>query len=1209
MSLSRAQQQIRKAFLGHLAKKQDTPILIPGLLGTYSGGSAVVQVPNRPDYVYVRLRGVQSELVEALNRSVLRSFNLPVLVIREGGHWRVYDVNEAGMSTGGSGQAFLPNHGAQHSFSGGTGSAQGDITWVFKRQFMPLLTRPTAPNSMGVYVESDYFALGGSFVWFAGTGTPQFTSLVPVVSNQALFVTVYLDHNGNLDYITGTSFAYTGSVSDPDGLVPMPAVGDGIPLSSIFIYNTQTKVGWPDIWDVRTVVQDPTAGVAAAGWALVGNLGTVAGTNFVGTRDAQDLVVKTNNAEVARFYNGGGFSVGSLTADTVVYADASKKLVSLANAAGVLTNNGVGVLSWGAGGGIPALTATYIGYGDAGNLLTGSANLTWDATRLTAQISDAATNTVVYPLRVSHITSGMAAALFGAGIDFQLENAGGNNVVAGMIEAVWKTPTNAAEVGQLVFRTLQAGTLFPAIIVTGGTTTEVGNARGLGSIEIQAGRALAAEVASGSASVLIATRGEASGASSLAIGYFPVASGPQAIAIGKGTSSGNGSILIAPSHPTGSSTVSGDTSVAIGILHNVSGDKSVGIGQRAVITHDGSFLYADQTAADFNSVAADEFALRARGGLRHAYDDAYYWTANVSNAGVTTFATLPVGAGFVFTPPVTFNAAQTINTTTIPQLALTNPTGPASLTVSVAATTGAVTLDAAGTAPSFSFTDPVTVKGTTATDSPTFNVEFLSASGWTSVDWTGDWATGWTHDVGNTTALSQSTAAENTTKYQIAYTVSGPAGGSFTIAFGGQSLAGITATGTFGPTTTSTANLVITPTSDFVGTIVISIKKITAASTAVFVLTSSDSVTKFELLASSATAGNTFVGAGCGRYNTTGIRNTVLGYQSLYNSTTGDYNVAVGYQALNASTVGAGNFGLGYRALYSSVACSNNTAIGGSGLFYLTSGDCNVALGVSAGRYRGAGSNTLTTANNAVLIGYNVRASANGNTNEIVIGANAIGAGGNTVTLGHTDIVQTLLNGATSITGRSDAKQLLVTGFTTQAVATPLVGFTRADAAAGISQMLGLTALGSGANGDGGSIVMAGKSSTTAATLMGLDQWLYVIATHASYTTRRIWSAYDSGGVREGFRLETNGAAAMLGFYGGAAVVRGAALTAQLTTITHTAPGTPDYALQDLVQNTGFGFVTKDEGNSTLAVIANLQVRIAQLEARLDSATGVNLFA
>jgi hypothetical protein len=68
------------------------------------------------------------------------------------------------------------------------------------------------------------------------------------------------------------------------------------------------------------------------------------------------------------------------------------------------------------------------------------------------------------------------------------------------------------------------------------------------------------------------------------------------------------------------------------------------------------------------------------------------------------------------------------------------------------------------------------------------------------------------------------------------------------------------------------------------------------------------------------------------------------------------------------------------------------------------------------------------------------------------------------------------------------------------------------------------------------------------------------------------------------------------------AIAAGAALTAQLTTITHTAPGTPDYALQNLVQNTGFGFVTADEGNTTLSVIANLQARLAQVEARLEAA-------
>lgn len=62
-----------------------------------------------------------------------------------------------------------------------------------------------------------------------------------------------------------------------------------------------------------------------------------------------------------------------------------------------------------------------------------------------------------------------------------------------------------------------------------------------------------------------------------------------------------------------------------------------------------------------------------------------------------------------------------------------------------------------------------------------------------------------------------------------------------------------------------------------------------------------------------------------------------------------------------------------------------------------------------------------------------------------------------------------------------------------------------------------------------------------------------------------------------------------------------AALTAQLTTITHTAPSTPDYAIQDLVDTGGFGFVTKDEGNSVLKVVANLQARLAEVEARLEA--------
>jgi hypothetical protein len=73
------------------------------------------------------------------------------------------------------------------------------------------------------------------------------------------------------------------------------------------------------------------------------------------------------------------------------------------------------------------------------------------------------------------------------------------------------------------------------------------------------------------------------------------------------------------------------------------------------------------------------------------------------------------------------------------------------------------------------------------------------------------------------------------------------------------------------------------------------------------------------------------------------------------------------------------------------------------------------------------------------------------------------------------------------------------------------------------------------------------------------------------------------------------------GFYGTTPVVQGAALTTQLTSITSTAPGTADFAIQDLTQSTPFGFVTKDEGNTVLAVIANLQARLAQVEARLET--------
>ena len=74
---------------------------------------------------------------------------------------------------------------------------------------------------------------------------------------------------------------------------------------------------------------------------------------------------------------------------------------------------------------------------------------------------------------------------------------------------------------------------------------------------------------------------------------------------------------------------------------------------------------------------------------------------------------------------------------------------------------------------------------------------------------------------------------------------------------------------------------------------------------------------------------------------------------------------------------------------------------------------------------------------------------------------------------------------------------------------------------------------------------------------------------------------------------------------GGQILLNGAlstALTAQLTTITPAdAAGTPDYVIAAVTQTTPFGFSNAAEAITILYVIQNLQVRVAQLESRLQA--------
>ena len=361
------------------------------------------------------------------------------------------------------------------------------------------------------------------------------------------------------------------------------------------------------------------------------------------------------------------------------------------------------------------------------------------------------------------------------------------------------------------------------------------------------------------------------------------------------------------------------------------------------------------------------------------------------------------------------------------------------------------------------------IKGTSASDLPTYSAEFLDADNWTSTDWTGSWAAGWTHTTGNVTVLSHDHAAVAATKYQITYTVSGRTAGTFSIGFGGRTStdtsAALYATGAWGPTATTTGNLTITPTTDFDGTIVISIKSITSPSTPTSTYQSSNGTARIEIRANTGLY-NTFIGEDAGEYNTTGDYNTFLGHGAGQDNTTGFNNMFIGEYAGKANTTGYHNIFVGRNAgrdnkvgfyntfigtdcgTYNTTA-SNNTFIGegtglkttiggansfvgrGSGeenttggansalgyftLYYNTTGSYNSALGFNAGCYQANGTTPLTDPETSIYIGADSKGKDNSDSNSIVIGYNAIGLGANTIVLGNDSITQTNLKGKVAI--------------------------------------------------------------------------------------------------------------------------------------------------------------------------------------------------
>jgi len=189
-----------------------------------------------------------------------------------------------------------------------------------------------------------------------------------------------------------------------------------------------------------------------------------------------------------------------------------------------------------------------------------------------------------------------------------------------------------------------------------------------------------------------------------------------------------------------------------------------------------------------------------------------------------------------------------------------------------------------------------------------------------------------------------------------------------------------------------------------------------------------------------------------------GDRNIAIGYQSMYDHNGGDDNIAIGYQAMKngegdgsdniaigtdaMQAIGAGassNIGMGDRVMHDLVGGTDNIAFGATALYKNVAGDYNVALGTEAlyginaesadknvavgyraGIFITDGSTVFSDGDSNVFIGSETKPAADDESNQIIIGANAVGKGSNTALIGDDNITDIYMSedvGATLHTG------------------------------------------------------------------------------------------------------------------------------------------------------------------------------------------------
>lgn len=314
-------------------------------------------------------------------------------------------------------------------------------------------------------------------------------------AKEALYFATAINRSSNFTFGSLNTF-FAGNLNNlPAYFLNAPIIAPDTTNNKAWVINTTTgamqAMNWPatgggggvtDHGALTGLADDDHTQYAllagrSGGQTLIGGTGTtddllLQTTSGVGATGA-DMIFKGGNngaTEFARILNSGNFGIGTNNPSTKLHVGGTIK-TGTTGAAGridmgrssdgatvgsILVNSSALNIDWGGGAihFLPNAIQTMYLHSSGVGIGTVSPDRFFHVEQ-----TDAVTNAITNVVRLSHVTSGTAAAGSGVGVELEAENASGTQVLTASITNPYTTATAGSETSEFAFNVVRSGSL------------------------------------------------------------------------------------------------------------------------------------------------------------------------------------------------------------------------------------------------------------------------------------------------------------------------------------------------------------------------------------------------------------------------------------------------------------------------------------------------------------------------------------------------------------------------------------------------------------------------------------------------------------------------------------------------------------------------------------------------------------------------------